>query len=174
MRERLPAFERMLWRACRGNVFLRQAMIEAPLEDPSSVSDFTFSQNRKLFIIFSLPGRQCLQVRLHHLLPRRPAQDSRQEDLRRIPRNLVSMPGSTSRPSRDGNGRHDKNRRFEHRLGTDSGPSSPCSGRCGKELEELVREGSQNQGDLPHAELVQLGRDTEMSNCGMLGASPGH
>lgn len=27
----------MLWRACRGNVFLRQAMIEAPLEDPSSV-----------------------------------------------------------------------------------------------------------------------------------------
>lgn len=38
LRERLPAFERMLWRACRGNVFLRQAMIEAPLEDPSSVS----------------------------------------------------------------------------------------------------------------------------------------
>lgn len=38
LRERLPAFERMLWRACRGNVFLRQAMIEAPLEDPSTVS----------------------------------------------------------------------------------------------------------------------------------------
>lgn len=38
LRERLPAFERMLWRACRGNVFLRQAMIESPLEDPSSVS----------------------------------------------------------------------------------------------------------------------------------------
>lgn len=38
LRERLPAFERMLWRACRGNVFLRQAMIEAPLEDPSNVS----------------------------------------------------------------------------------------------------------------------------------------
>lgn len=37
LRERLPAFERMLWRACRGNVFLRQAMIEAPLEDPSNV-----------------------------------------------------------------------------------------------------------------------------------------
>lgn len=42
LRERLPAFERMLWRACRGNVFLRQAMIEAPLEDPSSVSDSLF------------------------------------------------------------------------------------------------------------------------------------
>lgn len=37
LRERLPAFERMLWRACRGNVFLRQAMIEDPLEDPSTV-----------------------------------------------------------------------------------------------------------------------------------------
>lgn len=38
LRERVPAFERMLWRACRGNVFLRQAEIETPLEDPSSVS----------------------------------------------------------------------------------------------------------------------------------------
>jgi V-type H+-transporting ATPase subunit a len=37
LRERLPAFERMLWRACRGNVFLRQAVIEAPLEDPANV-----------------------------------------------------------------------------------------------------------------------------------------
>jgi hypothetical protein len=26
LRERLPAFERMLWRACRGNVFLRQVI----------------------------------------------------------------------------------------------------------------------------------------------------
>lgn len=37
LRERLPAFERMLWRACRGNVFLRQAVIDTPLEDPSNV-----------------------------------------------------------------------------------------------------------------------------------------
>jgi len=29
----------MLWRACRGNVFLRQAEIETPLEDPSTVSN---------------------------------------------------------------------------------------------------------------------------------------
>ncbi len=34
LRERIPAFEKMLWRACRGNVFLRQAEIEDPLEDP--------------------------------------------------------------------------------------------------------------------------------------------
>ena len=37
-RERIPAFERMLWRACRGNVFLKQAEIDTPLEDPVTVS----------------------------------------------------------------------------------------------------------------------------------------
>lgn len=37
-REKVPAFERILWRACRGNVFLRQAAIEQPLSDPVSVS----------------------------------------------------------------------------------------------------------------------------------------
>ncbi|CAL8107799.1 unnamed protein product [Calicophoron daubneyi] len=35
-RDRLPAFERMLWRACRGNVFLKQAEIDDPLEDPTT------------------------------------------------------------------------------------------------------------------------------------------
>ncbi|KAB0800419.1 hypothetical protein PPYR_06159 [Photinus pyralis] len=35
-RERVPAFERMLWRISRGNVFLRQAEIEKPLEDPAT------------------------------------------------------------------------------------------------------------------------------------------
>ncbi|EAT44941.1 AAEL003743-PA [Aedes aegypti] len=48
LRERLPAFERMLWRACRGNVFLRQAMIESPLEDPST-GDKVY---KSVFIIF--------------------------------------------------------------------------------------------------------------------------
>ncbi|XP_013103354.1 V-type proton ATPase 116 kDa subunit a 1 isoform X4 [Stomoxys calcitrans] len=47
-REKLPAFERMLWRACRGNVFLRQAMIETPLEDPSN-GDQVY---KSVFIIF--------------------------------------------------------------------------------------------------------------------------
>ena len=37
-REKVPAFERILWRACRGNVFLRQADIEHPLHDPMTVS----------------------------------------------------------------------------------------------------------------------------------------
>ncbi|XP_017792511.1 PREDICTED: V-type proton ATPase 116 kDa subunit a [Habropoda laboriosa] len=35
-RERVPAFERMLWRISRGNVFLRQAELDKPLEDPST------------------------------------------------------------------------------------------------------------------------------------------
>lgn len=48
LRERIPAFERMLWRACRGNVFLRQAEIENPLEDPST-GDQVF---KSVFIIF--------------------------------------------------------------------------------------------------------------------------
>ena len=36
-RERMPVFERVLWRACRGNVFLRQAEILQPMEDPTTV-----------------------------------------------------------------------------------------------------------------------------------------
>jgi V-type H+-transporting ATPase subunit a len=37
-RERIPAFERMLWRISRGNVFLRQAEMDETLEDPETVS----------------------------------------------------------------------------------------------------------------------------------------
>lgn len=48
LRERIPAFERMLWRACRGNVFLRQAEIETPLEDPTT-GDKVY---KSVFIIF--------------------------------------------------------------------------------------------------------------------------
>jgi V-type H+-transporting ATPase subunit a len=33
-RERMPPFEKMLWRACRGNVFLRRAEIDEPILDP--------------------------------------------------------------------------------------------------------------------------------------------
>ena len=36
-RERMSTFERVLWRACRGNVFLKQAEIEEKLEDPTTV-----------------------------------------------------------------------------------------------------------------------------------------
>uniref|UniRef100_A0A8C2ZR96 V-type proton ATPase subunit a n=1 Tax=Cyclopterus lumpus TaxID=8103 RepID=A0A8C2ZR96_CYCLU len=47
-RERIPTFERMLWRVCRGNVFLRQADIEEPLEDPATVG----TVHKSVFIIF--------------------------------------------------------------------------------------------------------------------------
>uniref|UniRef100_A0A6Q2XLP3 V-type proton ATPase subunit a n=1 Tax=Esox lucius TaxID=8010 RepID=A0A6Q2XLP3_ESOLU len=47
-RERIPTFERMLWRVCRGNVFLRQADIEDPLEDPVT-GDHVY---KSVFIIF--------------------------------------------------------------------------------------------------------------------------
>ena len=36
-RERVPGFERLLWRACRGNVFLRYTEIENAMEDPVTV-----------------------------------------------------------------------------------------------------------------------------------------
>ncbi|XP_050407626.1 V-type proton ATPase 116 kDa subunit a 1 isoform X2 [Patella vulgata] len=48
LREKLPAFERMLWRACRGNVFLRQAEIDKPMEDPVSGDQVL----KSVFIIF--------------------------------------------------------------------------------------------------------------------------
>lgn len=35
-RERVPGFERMLWRISRGNVFLRQVELSEPLEDPAT------------------------------------------------------------------------------------------------------------------------------------------
>ncbi|XP_053471232.1 V-type proton ATPase 116 kDa subunit a isoform X1 [Ictalurus furcatus] len=47
-RERIPTFERMLWRVCRGNVFLRQAGIEDPLEDPTTGDQV----HKSVFIIF--------------------------------------------------------------------------------------------------------------------------
>lgn len=47
-RERLHSFERMLWRVCRGNVFLRKTEIETPLEDPSTGDKI----DKSVFIIF--------------------------------------------------------------------------------------------------------------------------
>ena len=47
-RERVPSFERLLWRACRGNVFFKQTEIETPLEDPVSGDEV----HKCVFIIF--------------------------------------------------------------------------------------------------------------------------
>ena len=40
LRERLIPFERMLWRVCRGNVFLKSAEIFEAIRDPSTVGSF--------------------------------------------------------------------------------------------------------------------------------------
>ncbi|KAK0418067.1 hypothetical protein QR680_013355 [Steinernema hermaphroditum] len=47
-RERIPAFERLLWRACRGNVFLRQSEITETLSDTVTGEPV----NKSVFIIF--------------------------------------------------------------------------------------------------------------------------
>ncbi|KAI8767298.1 V-type proton ATPase 116 kDa subunit a isoform 1 [Biomphalaria glabrata] len=48
LRERIPSFEVMLWRICRGNVFLRQAEIDSPMEDPVTGDNV----HKSVFIIF--------------------------------------------------------------------------------------------------------------------------
>ncbi|CAH8440234.1 unnamed protein product [Schistosoma turkestanicum] len=48
LRERLPAFERMLWRVCRGNVFLKQAEVNDPLEDLTT----GMPVNKSVFLVF--------------------------------------------------------------------------------------------------------------------------
>uniref|UniRef100_V5I869 V-type proton ATPase subunit a n=1 Tax=Anoplophora glabripennis TaxID=217634 RepID=V5I869_ANOGL len=47
-RERVPGFERMLWRISRGNVFLRQSEIERPLEDPATGNEI----HKTVFVAF--------------------------------------------------------------------------------------------------------------------------
>ncbi|CAF1196015.1 unnamed protein product [Adineta steineri] len=47
-RERMVAFERMLWRVCRGNVFLRQAEIPELIEDPVSGEKL----HKTVFVVF--------------------------------------------------------------------------------------------------------------------------
>ena len=47
-RERIPLFERILWRSCRGNVFLRHIEIDTPLKDPTTNMEL----HKSVFIIF--------------------------------------------------------------------------------------------------------------------------
>lgn len=160
----------MLWRACRGNVFLRQAQIESPLEDPSNVCSWLFfSLQNNFFICDRFLGRQSLQVSVHHLLPRWSIEDSCQENLRRIPCNVVSMPRGTIRSSWNGNGCNDPHWRFEHRSWTNPRSSSSCSSCSRQEFEELVCQGSQNQSHLSHFEFVQFGCDPKMFDRWVLG-----
>uniref|UniRef100_A0A8D2IX14 V-type proton ATPase subunit a n=1 Tax=Varanus komodoensis TaxID=61221 RepID=A0A8D2IX14_VARKO len=54
-RERLVPFERLLWRACRGNIYLRFSEMDAVLEDP-----ITVGMKKNVFIIF-YQGEQLRQ-----------------------------------------------------------------------------------------------------------------
>ncbi|XP_052123294.1 V-type proton ATPase 116 kDa subunit a 1 isoform X2 [Frankliniella occidentalis] len=47
-RERVPGFERMLWRVSRGNVFLRQAELDELIEDPATGNKF----HKTVFVVF--------------------------------------------------------------------------------------------------------------------------
>ena len=76
VRERIPGFERMLWRACRGNVFLRKAEIENPLEDPTTVNKPKISVvlpvkksvcDETCSFRISLPYSRVLRIKQPHL-----------------------------------------------------------------------------------------------------------
>lgn len=45
-RERMIPFERLLWRACRGNIYLRYTEMDTPLEDPVTISCHSVSLPR--------------------------------------------------------------------------------------------------------------------------------
>lgn len=47
-RERIHAFEQMLWRICRGNVFIRYSEIQVPLSDPHTGDEV----HKHVFIVF--------------------------------------------------------------------------------------------------------------------------
>ncbi|CAF3309628.1 unnamed protein product, partial [Rotaria sp. Silwood2] len=47
-RERIISFERMLWRVCRGNVFLKQADIQELIEDPLTGEKI----HKTVFVVF--------------------------------------------------------------------------------------------------------------------------
>ncbi|MEE6477922.1 hypothetical protein FKM82_011671, partial [Ascaphus truei] len=55
-RERMAMFERMLWRVCRGNIYLKYSELEAELEDPVTKEDV----KKNVFIIF-YQGEQLKQ-----------------------------------------------------------------------------------------------------------------
>lgn len=46
---RFPSFERMLWRVCRGNVFIRRTHLEEPILDPQTGEPM----HKTVFVIFS-------------------------------------------------------------------------------------------------------------------------
>eukprot|EP00731_Ephydatia_muelleri_P014045 Em0007g1355a len=99
-RECLPVFQRVLWRACRGNVFLRHTQIEEYLEDPASgnlVSKCVFilffqgdqlrTRVKKICEGFRATLYECLETQVQRV-ELRVTVGNRIEDLRKV---LVTM-----------------------------------------------------------------------------------
>ena len=80
LRDRMNAFERMLWRVCRGNVFLKSAEIPEAIQDPGTVG-FPFHEREEIRNPLLSLGRSRRQGRLRRLLPRRTAEDTCPKDL---------------------------------------------------------------------------------------------
>jgi len=59
-RERVSMFERMLWRVCRGNVYMKASEIETPIADPIYPEDAT---HKTAFIIFFQGEQLKIRVR---------------------------------------------------------------------------------------------------------------
>ncbi|KAF9409757.1 hypothetical protein HW555_010956 [Spodoptera exigua] len=81
-RERVPAFERMLWRISRGNVFLRRAELDKPLEDPATGNEIY----KTVFVAF-FQGEQ-LKSRIKKVLNQ--TSDHRQRVLASVAKELAS------------------------------------------------------------------------------------
>jgi len=59
LREKLSAFERVLWRATRGNMFMKQAEIETPIKDPHTGDHV----EKNVFIIFFQGDRAQAKIK---------------------------------------------------------------------------------------------------------------
>jgi V-type H+-transporting ATPase subunit a len=75
-RSKMVTFERVLWRATRGNLFMRTAPIEERIEDPKTVRCAPHSRKLRrcdskihLFTTRAVTERVGGQACLHHLLP---------------------------------------------------------------------------------------------------------
>jgi hypothetical protein len=65
-REKMGTFERVLWRALRGNLFLRESEVADPIRDPNSVCDSSVAMVVAMVVASSLC---CTATRLiQHLV----------------------------------------------------------------------------------------------------------
>ncbi|XP_063230730.1 V-type proton ATPase 116 kDa subunit a 1-like isoform X2 [Bacillus rossius redtenbacheri] len=154
-RERVPAFERMLWRISRGNVFLRQTDLQEPLRDPSTGNDI----HKTVFVAF-FQGEQLKSrvkkvcVGFHASLYHCPSVYSeRQEILAGVQTRIEDLNLEGSEP--------------------DPRPQAPRAAERGLAAPHVDGDGAQDEGRLPHAQHVQHGRHQEVPHRRVLGAHPG-